>query len=95
MTKIVMGVPVGKPVESAGDTMSRLPEIRGARVGFLSNGHLSIVPFWDRFEAEVKTRWESSRVTSYTKPNTFAPAPDDVIEEIASRSDIAFAGVCA
>ena len=95
MSKIVMGVPVGVPAESSGDQISRLPEIRGARIGFLSNGHLSIVPFWDRFEAEVKTRWESSQVTSYTKPNTFAPAPADVIEDIASKSDIAFAGVCA
>ena len=74
MNKIVMGVPVGKPVESQGSGMPRLPEIRGARVGFLSNGHLSIVPFWNRFEEEVQTRWESTQITSYTKPNTFAPA---------------------
>ncbi len=90
-----MGVPVGKPMETTGDQISPLPEIRGARVGFLSNGHLSIVPFWNEFEAEVATRWETTQITSYTKPNTFAPAPDDVIADIASKSEIAFAGVCA
>ena len=95
MSKIIMGVPVGKTVESAIGAMSVLPEIRGARVGFISNGHLSIVPFWNRFEAEVQTRWESVQVTSYTKPNTFAPAPANVIEDIASKNDVAFAGVCA
>ena len=95
MSKIVMGVPVGKPGEVSGDTIAQLPEIRGARVGFLSNGHLSIVPFWNCFEAEVQSRWETIQITSYTKPNTFAPAPDDIIQDMASKSEIAFAGVCA
>ncbi len=93
--KIVMLDPIGKIFEEAARKPLPVGELRGGRLGFLFNGHVSSVPFWREMERLLETGYGASGVTSIRKDNTFAPAPMDQVEAVAANSDLAFVGVGA
>ncbi|PKB67416.1 MAG: hypothetical protein BZY81_04610 [SAR202 cluster bacterium Io17-Chloro-G4] len=93
MPKIILRSPVGAE-PSTTNSLVPLADPRGNKVAFLFNGHVSVVPFWRHLEEELKLRCEPESTTTVVKPNTFAPASDDNIQEL-SNADLALVGVCA
>lgn len=93
MPKIVLRSPVGEEA-SVGNRLVPLADPRGNNVAFLFNGHVSVVPFWRHLEEELKLRCEPESTTTVVKPNTFAPASANDIQEL-SKADLALVGVCA
>lgn len=58
----------------------RLPTLRGATVGVISNGKQGTREFFDAFSAELREQFGVAEVVRVTKPNYSAPAGDDVFE---------------
>ncbi len=93
MSRIVLYSPIGAEAPHA-EGLAHLTDPRGGRIAFLSNGHVSVIPFWRRLEEEVKLRCEPASTMDVVKPNTFAPAAASTIQEL-SQADLALVGVCA
>ena len=93
--RILLLNPVGKVYEEAPRPPLPIEEVRGRRLGFLFNGHVSSVAFWREVERLLREEYEPTQVTSVRKENTFAPAPRPQVEEVAAASDLAVVGVGA
>jgi len=93
MPKIILHSPVGAEA-STPNGLVPMADPRGNKVAFLFNGHVSVVPFWRHLEAELKLRCEPESTTTVVKPNTFAPASANDIQQL-SQADLALVGVCA
>ena len=66
--------------------------LRGATIGFLSNGKAGTRPFFDELERAVRCRWDVAEVVQLTKSNYSAPADADLIA-LAAGWAVMFAGV--
>lgn len=71
---------------------SRLPDLRGATVGIISNGKRNTIPFFDAFEDELKAKYGVSEVVRRIKSNYSAPADDHIVVE-AEEWDAVIAGI--
>ena len=69
----------------------RPPTLRGATVGFVSNGKAGTRAFFDELERLLVERWEA-QVVRTTKANYSAPAEAELIAQAAGWSAM-FAGV--
>ena len=66
--------------------------LRGATVGFISNGKANTRPFFDHLERILREEWGVAEVVRRTKSNYSAPAEPELIDE-AVRWHVLFAGV--
>jgi len=71
---------------------SRLSALQGAKVGIISNGKKSTIPFFDAFENELKEKFGVAEVVRRTKSNYSAPADAHLVEE-AQDWDALIAGI--
>ena len=72
-----------------------LQTVNGKSVGFLFNQHSSSTNFWSHLERAIHNLYKPSRVTMCYKPNTWAQAPTDMLENVTQSSDYAVVGVGA
>jgi len=86
------------PIGEAAKTKKQSVAIRWSpnkRIATLFNNHVSSYRFWKRLEELLKERLGGSVVATLAKENTFAPAPQEMITEIAETADLAIVGVGA
>ena len=93
MPRIELYSPVGEEAPHA-KGIAPFPELRGSKIAFLFNGHVSVIPFWSNLEEEIKNRLEPADTVTVIKPNTFSPAEASTIQDL-SDVDLALVGVCA
>jgi len=94
MANLILCDPVGEVATSH----KRSVPIRWSpnkRIATLFNNHVSSYRFWKRLEELLKERLGGSVVAMLAKENTFAPAPREIIAEIAETADLAIVGVGA
>ena len=73
-------------------TAPRPSSLRGATVGFISNGKAATRPFFDHLERLLREEWGVAEVVRRTKANYSAPAEDELMDEAAEWAAM-FAGV--
>ena len=93
MSEIILHSPIGKEASFDPD-ITPISTSRGGKVAFLFNGHVSVLPFWNNLESEIKSGLEPTETMQIIKPNTFAPASSEDIDSLSS-ADLAIVGVCA
>tara|TARA_B100000029_G_scaffold32399_3_gene30957 strand:- start:556 stop:837 length:282 start_codon:yes stop_codon:yes gene_type:complete len=93
MSEILLHSPIGKEATFDPDITPILTP-RGGKIAFLFNGHVSVLPFWNNLESEIKSVLEPTETMQIVKPNTFAPASAEDIESLSS-ANLAIVGVCA
>jgi hypothetical protein len=71
---------------------ARPVSLRGATVGFISNGKAGTRPFFDHLERLLVERWQVGAVVRRTKSNYSAPAEHGLLDEAAGWAAM-FAGV--
>ena len=72
-----------------------LDSVKGKRVGYVFNQHVSSLLFWKHLEAQVAARLRPSSEFKVYKPNTWAQAPKAEVEELLGGRDFALVGVGA
>jgi ABC-type microcin C transport system duplicated ATPase subunit YejF len=72
-----------------------LDSVKGKRVGYVFNQHVSSLHFWKHLETQVAARLQPSSELKVYKPNTWAQAPKAEMEELLRRTDLALVGVGA
>ena len=71
---------------------SRLKELKGAKVGLISNGKRGTHPFFNALEELLKTKYEVGDVIRVVKKNYSAPAEEEIMTEV-KKWDAVIAGV--
>lgn len=71
---------------------NRLPTLKGATIGIISNGKKGTKPFFDAFEQELIKRYGVAKVVRLTKANYSAPAEPELLTE-AEKWQALIAGV--
>ena len=84
--------PTSEEAAPEGRRATRPVTLRGATVGFISNGKAGTRPFFDELEQVVRGRWDVANVVRLTKSNYSAPADADFIATAAGWA-VMFAGV--
>ena len=74
------------------NTASRLKELKGAKVGLISNGKRGTYPFFNALEELLKTKYEVGDVIRVVKKNYSAPAEEEIMTEV-KKWDAVIAGV--
>jgi hypothetical protein len=75
--------PTLEPTARTARTAPRLPSLAGATVALLDNGKINADRFLDHVEDILRTGHGVRAVVRRRKPNASAPAPDDVLRELA------------
>lgn len=94
MESLILCDPVGEAVTSQKQS-AKLRWSPDKRIATLFNNHVSSYRFWKRLEELLKERLGGLVVATLAKENTFAPAPQEMITEIAETADLAIVGVGA
>ncbi|MDO8531682.1 MAG: hypothetical protein Q7T26_05885 [Dehalococcoidia bacterium] len=88
--------PVGYvPEEAAKKLTTRLSDLTNKKVGFVFDGHYMAEHFWPAMEEDLVKRLHLAGKVSRIKPNVGAPAPQAMVDEVASQVDIAVTGMAA
>ena len=73
----------------------RLDGLRGRRIGYLFNQHVSALEFWKILEREIDREFAPSHTHRLYKTNTWAQAPKAEVDELARQTDYVLVGVGA
>lgn len=74
--------PTHESAAAPGLPAARLASLRGATIGFISNGKQGVQQFLDALEGELIDRYGVARVVRTTKANVSAPAEAAIVERI-------------
>ena len=86
--------PTGKSAEIPSRlSLRRLSDLDGKTVGLLDNGKHNASRVLDAVAELLQERYQVKEVVRRRKGNVSLPAPANVIEELAERSDVVIAGV--
>lgn len=91
---ILLFSPEGDTEEGPPGLAPRVDGLEGRVAGLLFNNHHVGAHVWHFISEFVRERTPVSSVVATTKPNTCAPAPMPIIEELAKACDFAIVGVC-
>lgn len=87
--------PVGEVEVVQRKPLRALETLKGKRVGYIFNQHVSALAFWKALEREIETRLAPSAVHRVYKANTWASAPKHEVDRLIEESDYALVGVGA
>lgn len=91
MSIIVLAPTPRRPVASA-STALPLSALPGATIALLDNGKKNVTPFLDHLEALLREEYGTGAVVRARKRNQNAPAPPDMLAELA-RADAVVSAV--
>lgn len=94
MASLILCDPVGEAVTSQ-KQRTTIEWTPGRKIATLFNNHVSSHRFWKSLQSLLKERFGSAVIANLVKENTFAPAPREIIAEIAEGADVAIVGVGA
>lgn len=72
-----------------------LETLKGKRVGYIFNQHVSGLVFWKALEREIEAKFSPSAVHRVYKANTWAPAPKAEVDRMIRETDYVLVGVGA
>lgn len=87
--------PVGEVEVVQRKSLHALETLKGTRVGYIFNQHVSALEFWKALEREVEDKLKPSYVCRVYKTNTWAPAPKADAARLLAETDYALVGVGA
>jgi hypothetical protein len=73
----------------------KLGGLKGRKVGYIFNQHISAATFWKTLEDAVEKQFSPSAVHRLYKTNTWASAPKPEVDELLRQSDYTLIGVGA
>ena len=73
----------------------KLSDLRGKKVGYIFNQHISALAFWKTLEAEIERKLEPASVHRVYKTNTWASAPKEKVADLIKETDYILVGVGA
>jgi hypothetical protein len=86
--------PTGAVTEAKASVRARRPrDLRGATVGLLVNTKQNAAPFLDEIGRLLAERYGASGTMARTKVNFAAPAPEDLVKEMAAGCDVIVTGI--
>jgi hypothetical protein len=94
MVPIILCDPVGEVATTAKRSVA-LNWVTGNRIATLFNNHVSSYRFWKRLEVLLQEELGSSPISTFSKENTFAAAPQETIDNVVRKADLAIVGVGA
>ena len=71
---------------------SGLKDLKGSRIGLISNGKRGTLPFFNALEELLKSKYEVREVIRLVKKNYSAPAEEEIMTEV-KKWDAVIAGV--
>ncbi len=71
---------------------SGLKDLKGSRIGLISNGKRGTLPFFNALEELLKSKYEVREVIRVVKKNYSAPAEEEIMTEV-KKWDAVIAGV--
>jgi hypothetical protein len=71
----------------------RRQNLRGARIGLLVNTKQNAAPFLDEIGRLLVDQYGAEAVIARTKVNFAAPAPDELVKEMAAACDVIVTGI--
>ncbi|MEC7193088.1 MAG: hypothetical protein VXW13_06315 [SAR324 cluster bacterium] len=71
---------------------SGLKDLKGSRIGLISNGKRGTLPFFNAIEELLKSKYEVREVIRVVKKNYSAPAEEEIMTEV-KKWDAVIAGV--
>ena len=71
---------------------SGLKDLKGSRIGLISNGKRRTLPFFNALEELLKSKYEVREVIRVVKKNYSAPAEEEIMTEV-KKWDAVIAGV--
>ena len=71
---------------------SGLKDLKGLRIGLISNGKRGTLPFFNALEELLKSKYEVREVIRLVKKNYSAPAEEEIMTEV-KKWDAVIAGV--
>ena len=71
---------------------SGLKDLKGSRIGLISNGKRGTLPFFNALEELLKSKYEVKEVIRVIKKNYSAPAEEEIMTEV-KKWDAVIAGV--
>ena len=71
---------------------SGLKNLKGTRIGIISNGKRGTLPFFNALEELLKSKYEVREVIRVVKKNYSAPAEEEIMTEV-KKWDAVIAGV--
>ena len=71
---------------------SGLKDLKGSRIGLISNGKRGTLPFFNAIEELLKSKYEVKEVIRVVKKNYSAPAEEEIMTEV-KKWDAVIAGV--
>jgi len=81
---IIVLDPTAESVIPAAGLAPPLPSLRGTTIGLRDNGKVNVAPFLDHVEAILRTEHGVAGVLRRRKPNMSAPAPAEILAELAA-----------
>ena len=75
--------------------MNALETLKGKRIGYIFNQHISALDFWKSLETEVTSHLSPASVHAIYKPNTWAQAPKVDTDRMVAETDYTLVGVGA
>ena len=75
------------------DMAPRVAGLNGLRIGFLDNSKPNISFFEDRLEQLLRERFSLAEVIRRSKPTATRGVPLDVLEELATSTDLVINGI--
>ncbi len=71
---------------------SGLKDLKGSRIGLISNGKRGTLPFFNALEELLKSKYEVREVIRVVKKNYSAPVEEEIMTEV-KKWDAVIAGV--
>lgn len=87
--------PTGKVEAGPLTPERRITGLKGRRVGYIFNQHVSAIAFWKGLEQALETQLRPLSMHRIYKANTWAPAPKAEVEQLIKETDFAVVGVGA
>ena len=87
--------PTGEVAKVERKSSNKLDRLEGKRVGYVFNQHATCVAFWKALELEVDRKLHPAATHRVYKENTWAPAPQNLIDGLVEQTDYALVGVGA
>ena len=87
--------PTGKVASVERIREQKLDVLDGKKAGFIFNQHASAGAFWQALEQAVEKQFAPASLKRVYKDNTWAPAPQAKVEDLARDADYVLVGVGA
>ncbi len=94
LARVTILSPVGKSrLEIESDELAeRATSLSGKVIGFLDDGVSKVL--FDRAKELFQQNVQPVDMPTWMKPNPSVPAPQDVLDEIVTKCDVAIVGTC-